>query len=241
MKGERKDKKRFLIIGIGSALVGILFAAIGFLLLAEQGLELCFYLCLGLAVICLVIEITTLFKAGRIQEEQQVRQYTSLTVTTLSELSRDSVLKTFQNQGFQFIDSEILLKKTPWRLGHVSCYARWIPARCDTDKELMDTLSSALDGVKAWEDRDKRLEKGHSCLLLFLELEHINDVVAQNVPAIEMELMLCSFTGPFPKEKRKTLVVVLVDRASQRGYFWSQPIGPNVYAHGCRLLKKYFT
>lgn len=235
-----KDRKRYAFIGVGAAVAGIFFILLGFYFLEEEGLDHAFSVCLVLAGICLIAELVMLVKSGHLQEKELEERYASLTAVMLPALSRDFVLETFQNHGFRFLDGEIFMKQTLWRLGHVSFYVRWLSAQCDTEETLSETLSSALDGVIAWEQRDKRLEKGYSCLFLFLELEDINDTVMLNIPSMEMELMRSSFTKPFRKEKAKTLIVIPIDRASGHGHFWSQPIGPNVYAHGCRLLNKYF-
>lgn len=235
-----KNGKRCALLGIGTAAAGIFFVLLGSYFLEEKGLDHAFFTCLVLAGICLVAELVMLIKSGHLQEKELEERYASLTAVMLPALSRNFVLDTFQNHGFRFLDGEISMKKTLWRLGHVSCYVRWLSAQCDTEGTLSETLSSALDGVIAWEQRDKRLEKGYSCMFLFLELEDINDTVMLNIPAMEMELMRGSFTGPFRKERAKTLIVIPIDRASGQGHFWSQPIGPNVYAHGCRLLNKYF-
>lgn len=235
-----KDRKRYALIGIGVAVTGIFFVLLGFYFLEEKGLDHAFSVCLALAGLCLIAELVMLIKSGHLQEKELEERYASLTAVMLPTLSRDFVLKTFQNHGFRFLDGEILWSKTLWRLGHVSCYVRWLSAQCDTEETLSETLSFALDGVIAWEQRDKRLEKGYSCMFLFLELEDINDMVMLNIPAMEMELMRSSFTKPFREEKVKTLIVIPINRASGHGHFWSQPVGPNVYAHGCRLLNKYF-
>lgn len=235
-----KNRKRYALIGVGAAIAGIFFGLLGFYFLEKEGLDYVFSVYLALAGICLIAELVMLIKSGHLQEKELEEWCASLTAVMLPPLSRDFVLETFQNHGFRFLDSEIFMKKTLWRLGYVSCYVRWLSVQCDTEEMLSETLSSALDGVIAWEQRDKRLEKGYSCMFLFLELEDINDTVMLNIPAMEMELMRSSFTKPFRKEKAKTLIVIPTDRASGHGHFWSQPVGPNVYAHGCRLLNKYF-
>lgn len=235
-----KDRKRYALIGIGAAVAGIFVILLGFYFLEGKGLDHAFFICLALAGICLTAELVMLIKSGHLQGKELEERYASLTAVRLPTLNRDFVLETFQNHGFRFLDGEIFMKKTLWRLGHVFCYVRWLSAQCDTEETLSETLSSALDGVIAWEQRDKRLEKGYSCMFLFLELDDINDTVMLNIPAMEMELMRGSFARPFRKEKAKTLIVIPIDRASGQGHFWSQPVGPNVYAHGCRLLNKYF-
>lgn len=229
-----KERKRYALIGVGAAVAGISFILLGFYL-DEKGFAWCFPVCTALAVFCGIIEIIGLVK-GSLSTEELIEQATTLTLTRLSEVSKEMALETLQKQGFHSLSGEVLARKGFWSV--VSYCACWASMENDTDEAIVDTVSTVVDVVTALEQREPELEKSNRCLFLFLESEGVSEITKQTIYAVSKIFVSGSFLRPF--KQVNAIIIILVDRTTGQSTFWSRTRGINAYAFGCRLLNKYF-
>lgn len=241
MKKERKSRRAILrrqifgaLFGLGGFLV-IVVAAI----LQENGIEPNFFVVVGMALAfvftALLVEISTL-RDGFCYD---MEDFMSMMPFFLKGLSRDKALETFREHGFRQITEEIWMRTAySLALNFFQYFVRWVYVGDGTDEIFWNTITLVLADMATLEQqRFKKRKNGVLCL--FLEVEHVDEATQQSMREISQQLLFESFTLPF--QKSKTLVIVLVDRVSGQGYFWTPLKSQSIYGQGCELLKKYFT
>lgn len=167
-------------------------------------------------------------EVAMMEMEQKLKKYSSLDLSTLESADRSKVFQTFQRHRFRETETGLYRKKVFSFVKDSVCYY-WTALDAGN---VYDVCDNALNRLERIENRPK-----NACLLLFVYKPQVTK--EDKIQLRDIAAALLTDEAVLPDSSCATMVPVLVDSSTGKGYFLDRHRGISVYAHGCRLLRKY--
>ncbi len=197
-----------------------------------------------LMVLCLVILI---FGRTDILAFELVRlenKYKNKDMATISYCDRQTFASKIEKHGFRYVGSKDycsfwekkkfhFLKDTIQYCVYTTSLHPIRPVKVITEDVFSEMIDKNLDSFTEIDFLNKKL-----VLFMIFELEHTCKNELENLKKVcESQLVAETIlTNQF----EGALVPVVIDKESQKTYFFNEPKGITYYAYGCRMLKKIF-
>lgn len=183
----------------------------------------CLAVMFGLMILGVTLLVSTLKDEVALNFERQRTQYTQQPLTVFSNIDQGRINAVFQHEGFQ---KEGLV----W---HKRCFS-W-------SKDLIHYYGCLCEEqVVNWLEELETPPMAQKCMCVFLfriaqgiTPEDKTALRAQAISFLMQETLI-------PCRVAHTCIPILIDETTGEGYFLEYSKGIAVYAHGCRLLKRYF-
>lgn len=163
------------------------------------------------------------------------KKYSAVPLSQIKDMSRYRVHKILTDRRFKELQNGYFRKKIfTFSKDSIYYYMKCVDIAFASGNiaEIVDTEFQRFDQIAE--------ENKCTCLLLVLYKDQVTQEDMETVKELSKNLFVCE--SVMPTRIDRASVIVLVDAMTGRGYFFDtrSKLSITVYAHGCRLLKKYF-
>lgn len=229
---SRKEVIALEIIGVVSFILGFVSILIPAVLSDDEGhyengwiFLILFFVLLTLSVVVLLYVLPD---AAALEFEEGVSKYDAKPFSVLENAGKEQVRQTFLKRGFKETPNGLFRKKIISLSKDSVCYylaladAENIDAACENANKRLNDLQETSNFV---------------CLIVFIYKPNVTAADEKEIK--ELSSVLISYESTVPLNECSTMLPVLVDTLTGKGVYLAKYHGITVYAHGCRLLRKY--
>lgn len=185
---------------------------------------ICIVVMFGLMLLGIVLLVSTLKDEIILDVERQRVKYSEQPLTVLQKMDQARLNTVFQHEGFQKEGLVWHKRRFSWSKDMIHYYGCYL-----FDEQAVNRLDDL---------ETPQMAKKCMCVFLFLASQGMTPEDETTLRERAMSFLMQETLVPC--RVVHTCIPVLVDERTGEGYFLEYSKGISVYAHGCRLLKKYF-
>lgn len=163
--------------------------------------------------------------------EDKEKKYSEMEFAILDDMTLNRINDKFMS--FKFRETaEGYLKRKVFTISKDSIYYL---VKCVSSINLDETIENEFKLID-----DLRKKSQSLCLFLFIYMEQTSEAEIEKVREVEKYLIIDETI--FPYKSYCTSIIVLIDKMTNQGRYldMQSKTSLSIYAHGCRLLKKFF-
>ena len=164
--------------------------------------------------------------------DKKSKKYDAMGLFQLNNMILKNVNKNLFAHNFKDTGSGYLRKKVFSFSKDAICYY----AKCVSSLDLKKTVEYELNSMDTLNEKSKNV-----CLILFVYKSNINESDLNQLRNISKSFIINETV--LPVSSCYTSIIVMIDSGTNEGKFLdlNNKLSISVYAHGCRLIKKYFS
>lgn len=237
--GKRYSKRYITvteIVALSLFLIGLAFIIVGGIL-KDNGYGDFWWPAVGLigffscCLIALFLVLRVMKDALSYEIDVKSKKYDAMSLFTMDNLPSENVMEKLIAHKFKETDCGYLRKKVFSFSKDAICYY----AKCVNSTELKKTIEFELGSMDALNEKSSNI-----CFILFVYKNGINK--SDIIELRETSKAFIISETVMPTRSCHTSIIVLIDSKTNEGSFldMNSKTSISVYAHGCKLVKKYF-